>query len=229
VKTATFDEANASPINWVTKGAVTPVKNQGGCGSCWAFSTTGAIEGAHFIKTGKLLSFSEQQLVDCSTANHGCNGGNQIAAFKYLETAKAELESVYPYTSGSTKVAGKCQYKQSSATAVNVSSYAKVTTENVTQMKAALATQPLAVSIEADQKVFQSYKSGVLDSTSCGTNLDHAVLAVGWGTDSSAGDYWLVKNSWGTGWGDNGYVKLAIVSGAGICGVQKVPETVATN
>ena len=97
-------------------------------------------------------------------------------------------------------------------------------------MKAALATQPLAVSIEADKMVFQTYKSGVLNSTTCGTNLDHAVLTVGWGNDATSGlDYWLVKNSWNTTWGDKGYIKLAIVDGNGICGVQMEPLTVKTN
>jgi len=111
-----------------------------------------------------------------------------------------------------------------------VSSYTHVTENNVDQMKAALATQPLAVSIEADKSVFQGYQSGVLDSTKCGHRLDHAVLAVGWGTDEASGlDYWLVKNSWATTWGDQGYIKLAIVDGAGICGVQKEPETVTGN
>ena len=141
----------------------------------------------------------------------------------------AELESVYPYTSGYGQVAG-CNYDASSATAVNVSNYGFVTASNVSQMKAALATQPLAVSIEADKYVFQAYHSGVLDSTSCGTNLDHAVLTVGWGTDADSGlDYWLVKNSWNTTWGDEGYIKLAIVDGNGICGVQMEPETVGSN
>jgi len=111
-----------------------------------------------------------------------------------------------------------------------VSSYTHVTENNVDQMKAALATQPLAVSIEADKSVFQGYQSGVLDSKRCGKRLDHAVLAVGWGTDEASGlDYWLVKNSWDTTWGDQGYIKLAIVDGAGICGVQKEPETVTGN
>jgi cathepsin L len=148
----------------------------------------------------------------------------------YYETHKAELETAYPYVSGKTQTAGKCAYNAASATAVEVSKYAFVTADSVTQMKAALATQPLAVSIEADKMVFQTYSSGVLDSTTCGTNLDHAVLAVGWGTDSASGkDYWLVKNSWNTTWGDKGYIKLAIVDGKGICGVQMEPLTVGTN
>ena len=225
-----YDESmNAMTVDWRAKGAVTPVKDQGQCGSCWSFSATGALEGEHFIKTGKLLSFSEQQLVSCSTANYGCNGGWQYKAFKYWETAKAETESVYPYVSGTGSVPA-CKYNAGSATAVNVSNYGFVTASNVSQMKAALQKQPLAVSIEADKMVFQTYSSGVLNSTKCGTKLDHAVLAVGYGTDTASGlDYWLVKNSWNTTWGDKGYIKLAIVAGDGICGVQMEPETVASN
>ena len=116
------------------------------------------------------------------------------------------------------------------ATDVMVSTEGFVTGSNVEQMKAALQVQPLAVSIEADKYVFQAYQSGVLDDASCGTSLDHAVLAVGYGNDSASGlDYWLVKNSWNTTWGDQGYIKLAIVDGAGICGIQIEPETVESN
>lgn len=121
-----------------------------------------------------------------------------------------------------------CAYDEGSATSVNVSGYSFVTADNVTQMKSALAQQPLAVSIEADKYVFQAYQSGILDSTKCGTRLDHAVLTVGWGTENGQ-EYWLVKNSWNTSWGDQGYIKLAIVDGAGICGVQMEPELVTAN
>ena len=127
-----YTESNADSVNWVEAGAVTPVKDQGGCGSCWAFSTTGSLEGAHFVATGELLSFSEQQLVSCDKerSNNGCNGGFQDDAYEYyMEGNKAELESVYPYTSG-YGADGKCKYDASSATAVTVSDYACVTTSN---------------------------------------------------------------------------------------------------
>jgi len=113
---------------------------------------------------------------------------------------------------------------------VTVTDYTDVTPNNKSQMKAALAQQPLAVAIEADKMCFQTYKSGVMDNSRCGTKLDHAVLAVGYGTDSASGlDYWLVKNSWNTTWGDNGYIKLAMNDSAGICGVQMDPQSVTTN
>jgi C1A family cysteine protease len=134
-----LEASNAATVDWRTKGAVTGVKDQGQCGSCWTFSSTGALEGIHQIKSGDLLSFSEQQIVDCANLKHGymsfgCNGGNQSVAFKYLETHKAELESVYTYTAKN----GTCKYDADSATAVEVSTYKNVTANNVEQMKAAV-------------------------------------------------------------------------------------------
>ena len=232
-KVQIFEETNALEVNWVDAGAVTPVKNQGSCGSCWAFSTTGSLEGAHFVATGELLSFSEQQLVSCAGlnyGNYGCYGGLASQAYNYYEAGhKAELESVYPYASGTGQMF-TCTYDESSTTSVSVADYTAVTADSPSQMKAALVQQPLAVAIEADQMVFQTYSSGVLTSDAgCGYNLDHAVLAVGYGTDSSGQDYWLIKNSWDTTWGDQGYIKLGMDSTKGACGVQMEPEFPTTN
>ena len=203
-----FDTTNlADSVDWVAKGAVTPVKNQGQCGSCWAFSTTGSTEGAYQIATGKLLYFYEQELVDCagSYGNQGCNGGLMDNGFKYLESKGDALESKYPYTGKS----GSCSSSKSSNPALaagKVTSFNDVTSDSVPQMEAAVSKGPVSVAIEADQSGFQFYKSGVF-SGACGTNLDHGVLVVGYGTDSGK-DYWKIKNSWGTTWGDQGYIRV---------------------
>merc|ERR1711966_316086 len=220
-----FDESTiADSVDWVSKGAVTPVKNQGQCGSCWAFSTTGSVEGAYQIATGKLLSFSEQELVDCagSYGNQGCNGGLMDDGFKYIEAKGDALESTYSYT-GKT---GTCSSSKQSKTAIKkgaVTSFNDVQTDSEPQMMAAVSKGPVSVAIEADQSGFQFYKSGVF-SGACGTQLDHGVLVVGYGTDSGK-DYWKVKNSWGATWGMEGYLLMAKdTSGStGQCGIAMAP------
>ena len=216
-----------SSINWVTKGAVTSVKDQGQCGSCWTFSSTGAVEGAWAISQGKLIDLSEQELVDCATGisygSHGCSGGQMEGAFKYIIEYGQCSASSYPYTSGVTKTGGTCQKCSSVA---KISSCSDVKSNDQLSLKAAVAQQPVAVAIEADTRYFQSYSGGILDSASCGTQLDHGVLVVGYGEENGT-KYWLVKNSWSNTWGDNGYVKIArseSTNDAGICGIAMDPS-----
>jgi cathepsin L len=190
-------------LDWVAKGAVTGIKDQGQCGSCWAFSTTGSVEGIVQLRHGHLTSLSEQELVDCggSYGNAGCNGGLMDNAFKYVEAKGLCTESAYPYTGKD----GTCKSTSCTmSTDSKITSYKDVThTENA--LGAAVDGQPISIAIEADQSGFQLYKSGVFCGV-CGQNLDHGVLLVGYGTDTS--DYWKVKNSWGTSWGEQGYILM---------------------
>jgi cathepsin L len=215
-------EGVPTTVDWRNHGAVTPVKNQGQCGSCWSFSTTGSLEGVHAIKRGSLLSFSEQQLVDCSGSygNQGCNGGLMDDAFNYVQAKGIELESVYPYTAQD----GSCRYDASKVQFKNTG-HTDVPQNNPTQLQAAVAQQPISIAIEADQSCFQFYTSGVMDDSSCGTQLDHGVLIVGYGSQGGK-DYWIVKNSWGASWGMEGYILIGrkMTSGPGICGINMMPS-----
>ncbi|KAJ8600641.1 hypothetical protein CTAYLR_006929 [Chrysophaeum taylorii] len=206
----------ADSVDWVSEGAVTAVKDQGSCGGCWAFSTTGAIEGAYYIKYGELKSYSEQQLISCDTKDSGCNGGDMDYAFSWTRSNGGLCtEDDYPYSTATYNgVTGTCK-----TTCSVVSESAPVTYTDVRSTESALMSaieqQPVSVAIEADQYAFQYYSSGVLTGA-CGTNLDHGVLAVGYGTYDGT-DYWKVKNSWAATWGMDGYV--LIERGDDKCGI----------
>ena len=226
--TFTSSASNAPiEINWTEKGAVTSVKDQGQCGSCWAFSATGAIESAWAISKGELLNFSEQELVDCATGlkyrNHGCNGGLMDSAFNYVMDNGQCLDDSYPYTSGVSKTSGDCQ--KCSAVA-KITSCSDVKPNDQISLKGAVYLKPVSVAISADTVLFQSYSSGVITSASCYTSLDHGVLIVGYGEENGL-KYWLVKNSWGESWGDAGYVKIGrseSTDDAGVCGIGMQPS-----
>ncbi|KAF4369581.1 hypothetical protein G4B88_021386 [Cannabis sativa] len=238
-------DANKAPIlptedlpedfDWRDRGAVTPVKNQGSCGSCWSFSTTGALEGANFLATGELVSLSEQQLVDCDhecdpeeagSCDSGCNGGLMNSAFEYtLKAGGLMKEKDYPYT-GTDRSTCKFDKKKIAASVANFS----VVSLDEEQIAANLVKNgPLAVAINA---VFmQTYVGGVSCPYICSKRLDHGVLLVGYGASAYAPSrlknkpYWIIKNSWGENWGEKGFYKIC--RGRNVCGVDSMVSTVA--
>ena len=218
----TFEDSNEelpASIDWRNYDMVTPVKNQGQCGSCWSFSATGAIEGI-YAKNNKLTNFSEQQLIDCSIfyGNLGCNGGLMDNAFEYATDHYMCSEENIPYEAKSDMTFSECFNCKS---IVQLKGCADVPSNNQTALKIAVSRQPVSVAIEADTIIFDTYKSGIISSSSCGTNLDHGVLIIGYGSEKGE-DYWLLKNSWGESWGENGYFRIKRddkEEGPGICGI----------
>jgi cathepsin L len=210
-------------VDWTTKGVVTPVKNQAQCGSCWAFSATGAMECDYAIKKGTLTSLSEQQLVDCAGSKYGCagcNGGQMYGAMEYAaDNGGLCTEASYKYTArnGACK-ATSCGSKYD---APSGKGYTPVTKDSSSAMVTQTVAGCVSIGIEADQTAFQHYSSGVLTGT-CGTRIDHGVLIVGYGTSGSQ-EYWKVKNSWGTSWGEKGYILICRDcnknGGKGECGI----------
>lgn len=212
-KTVTF-KSNANrtlpdSVDWREKGCVTDVKYQGSCGACWAFSAVGALEGQLKLKTGKLVSLSAQNLVDCSSVekygNKGCGGGYMTEAFQYIiDNGGIESEASYPYKA----MDEKCHYNSKNR-AATCSRYIELPSGDEDALKEAVATKgPVSVAIDASHSSFFFYKSGVYDDPSCTDNVNHGVLVVGYGTVDGK-DYWLVKNSWGLHFGDRGYIQMA--------------------
>jgi len=208
-----LDASLPTSLDWRSKGAVTGVKNQGDCGSCWSFSTTGSVEGCHFLGTGllSLVGLSEQNLMDCSTAegNEGCDGGLMTDAMTYIiQNGGVDTEASYPYLAED----GSCHYRAASKGAT-LSSFVNVKQGDESDLQQKANLGPTSVAIDASQNSFQFYSSGVYYEPACSsTALDHGVLVVGWGVDSSnkeTPDYWIVKNSWGTSWGQEGYIWMA--------------------
>jgi len=210
--------ALASSVDWRSKGAVTQVKDQGQCGSCWSFSSTGGIEGAWAVAGNKLTSVSEQELVACDKVDSGCNGGLMDNAYSWLMSSKSGAivtEAAYPYTAGGGS-SGSCKSVSGMAVGSTISGHKDIA-HTESQMAAQVsANGPLPIAVDA-QEHWQTYTGGVLSSCT-GTSLDHGVLIVGY---TSA--YWIVKNSWGASWGESGYIRLEY--GSNQCGLNQSPLT----
>ncbi|KAI9120095.1 hypothetical protein K1719_009064 [Acacia pycnantha] len=206
-----------SSVDWRQQGAVTPIKNQGECGCCWAFSAVAATEGITKLSTGKLISLSEQELVDCDTGvDQGCEGGLMDDAFKFIiKNNGINSEADYPYKG----VDGSCNANEEGNHVASIKGYEDVPANSEQALQKAVVNQPVSVAIDASGSDFQFYKSGIFTG-SCGTELDHGVTAVGYGVNDSS-EYWLVKNSWGTEWGEEGYIRMQrnVDAQEGLCGI----------
>jgi len=216
--------AKAQSIDWNAKGVLTPIKNQGQCGSCWAFSATEQLESQYKQKYGTLKELSPQQITSCDTTCAGCGGGNPIEAWGYVSGfGGQELASDYPYTSGVTGQTGTCSSNAADIAEDVGSTYSLIasTPSQESNMLAQIQESPMSVCVDAT--LWQTYQGGVITASSgCGTSIDHAVQATGYNAE---GNYWIVRNSWGESWGENGFVWVEY--GANVCGITDQATTVS--
>jgi C1A family cysteine protease len=216
-----FTDLNKNSIDWRERYKVSSVKNQGSCGSCWAFSSVGAVESAWAIKHNILYNLSEQELIDCSTQNNGCEGGSMDLAFQYIIENGLCSNLSYPYTAED----GQCEKDCKSL--VQISNYSDIIPNQEKMLMRAVQHQPVSVAIQANKRSFQMYKSGIYSDPECGFKLDHGVLLVGYGYDKDYDmDYWIIKNSWSYSWGENGYIRIQrnIDDSRGLCGIAMDPS-----
>lgn len=216
-----FDDLYKDSVDWRDKYKVSSVKNQGQCGGCWAFSSVGAVESAWAIRHNTLYNLSEQELIDCSSQNHGCEGGSMDLAFQYIINNGLCSNSSYPYTA----VDGQCD--NSCESLVKISNYSDIIQNNENNLKRAVQHQPVSVAIQANKRSFQMYQSGIYSDSDCGFELDHGVLLIGYGHDKKYDmDYWIIKNSWSESWGENGYIRIQrnVNDSRGLCGIAMAPS-----
>ena len=208
-------------VDWREKNKVSSVKNQEQCGGCWAFSSIGAVESAWAIKHNILYDLSEQQLIDCSNENHGCEGGSMNLAFEYMKNNSICSNISYPYTASDNMCQKDCNKL------VKIKDYMNINRNNMESLMKAVSKTPVSVAIQANKRTFQLYQSGIYSDPDCGYNLDHGVLLVGYGYDDFYDlDYWIIKNSWGKSWGENGYIRLLknVNDSRGQCGIAMMPS-----
>lgn len=214
--------SNPTSVDHRQTGGVNPVKDQGQCGSCWAFSTVASLEFMHWKKSTTLYSLSEQQLVDCASdkqwGNHGCNGGNPVLAYQYVESQGIEQEADYGYTAKD----GTCKYDKTKVVVYNTG-YTQIQHNNGQALEDAVVDRVVTVLVDA--QLWSFYNGGIFNSSMCGNRLDHGVAGVGYGVDQASGEqYWIIRNSWGPDWGEQGYIRLLKTTQTknhGMCGVNK--------
>ncbi len=211
-------------FDWRKKQKVSSVKNQGHCGGCWAFSSSGAVESAWAIKHNIVYNLSQQELIDCSIdyGNKGCGGGSMDLGFKYIIDNGLCTNLSYPYQA----INQECQ-KDQCTSVVNLTEYGDLKPNDEKNLKRGVAQQPVSVAIQANKRSFQLYQSGIYSDLDCGTQLDHGVLVVGYGIELETDTpYWIIKNSWGKEWGENGYIRIQrnIDDDRGLCGIAMQPS-----